>query len=681
VGREQALQMMQKHSPAVRDMAGYFRAEPKKISAGSIWPFLRERYGIDISRPELKRRDPKQVKQSRTGGQGADERARQQGEALESTLPPEPKATGIEAALEAIGSGWVTDPETGARVRTGLAVGDLSDRLAKLGDRLGFDELNQTPAIDGVALTASEIELLYVRLSEAGWKVNKACAIDALMRAARRHPFHPVQQYLEGVGAAVPPLPMEQWNRLDQHLLGIEDPIAAEFLPQYLISAAARVFRPGCGVRRSPVFIGPQHRGKTALGRIMFGAEWWVEGLQGSTDRDMRTRCHRGFGVELSELNGITKRSDQESLKAFLTERTDILRRAYGRTEEVLHRRFVFWGTSNGPPLRDLSGSTRFVCIPLTDRMLPLDWAVEHRDAIWSRAVEQYRQIPAGAEPWDTPSEACRLAVAERNANHQEIDPWAEGIEKVLRRRVEENDLPVKLPELLEAMEVPRERQSNSAGARVRAIAESLGWVWQQRWIDRKTGIKAKGLWPPLAPTGPHRAPTGPPPADPCAGERSGPVAPMAPTESERSGETGGHGTTGQQQRSDSQSVGASGGGRWGAPPDSSGDAGSESHLRAVPVGATGGGQADNEGFSQAQQRTEPEVLLCELFADPPPAQVAPPWLPELERLAAAHPDQPAPWLAQQLDPSGTGRPEGRDVLPWLKRLRARAGADQEAAA
>ena len=59
-----------------------------------------------------------------------------------------------------------------------------------------------------------------------------------------------------------------------------------------------------------------------------------------------------------------------------------------------------------------LTGSTRFVCIPIPDRMLPLDWLRQHRDAIWARAVAEFRAIAPGEEPWDRPTEELQPAAA-----------------------------------------------------------------------------------------------------------------------------------------------------------------------------------------------------------------------------------------------------------------------------
>jgi len=487
LGREGALELMRHHSPHIKDMEGYFVTAPSKLSPGSIWPFLREKYGVDIRRHDLKGRSresaapPRAARQEQAAEQaaGADQ--------SEEAEPAQQRQGGINTDLEM---------KQKPKIRT-LAPHEVKAQLPR---RLGgIPRLNiRTNDFEagGKVYTADDAGRLYVHLCGEAERWPSQATFDVFVELAKDRAFDPVEEELNRLGKTVEPLPMEQWERLDQHLLGIDDPIAAKFLPQFLLSAVARVFRPGCGVRRSPVLIGPQWRGKTKLGAILFGQSHWIENVT-DLGKDDLLRLQSAWGVELSELDGITRRKDQEALKAFLTATQDAFRAPYAKATTKHDRRCVFWGTANGPPLRDLSGSTRFVCIKLPDQMLPLDWARENRAAIWSRAVALYRRVPADQEPWDHSTEEERKAIEERNANHQETDPWAEEVAQHLRSAAER---PVSVAYLLDRMDIPKGQRNNAMAARVRQLAEAVGWVMERR---RPIGSdeKKQGLWPadPLA--------------------------------------------------------------------------------------------------------------------------------------------------------------------------------------
>jgi len=356
-------------------------------------------------------------------------------------------------------------------------------------DRFGTPRLNIRSG--GVLLgtkeaTADQVDRLYLELSNENeqWPIKPTA--DAIWAMAEANPMDPVADFLLEVEQNSRPLPPAQWKRLDKWLLGIDNPTAAQFLQQYFVGAVARVFAPGCEARCSPVLIGPQQRGKTTLGRILFGEPFWVEGLK-NLERDAVMRCQTGWGVELSELDGVTRRCDVESLKTFLTERVDSFRKPYGRGVVKTDRRFVFWGTANGPPLRDLSGNSRFLCIGLPDQMLPLDWAIANRKALWAMAVKQYRK----GFDWVMVSEEERGERIAANLNFEQIDPWAELIAAALRHS---GSSFVPISTLYEKLEVPPERQNNVNARRIRELAAREQWEYRQRRVN---GVAMRGFWRP----------------------------------------------------------------------------------------------------------------------------------------------------------------------------------------
>lgn len=402
----------------------------------------------------------------------------------------------IEAALQrhlqppeaahAPSPGEEPKPTASSGKRVTLAPDEI---LALLPHRIGAPRLNirtRDVHLPDRILSGDETARFYLELSNSRERWLKEPTADAVQHLAARAQFDPALEELERITATAEPLPMEEWNRLDLAMFNISDPIAAAFLPRYLIGAVARLYRPGCQLDQTPVLIGPQGIGKTQTGRVLFGAAFFGDGLTHRFDVDDVTRLQRVWALELSEVDGITRRSDQEALKAFLTRQTDIERRKYGRSPEGIPRRSVFWGTSNGAPLRDLSGSRRFVCIPLPAAPLPLDAIAAMRPPLWARAVEQYR---AGV-PWFSPPEEA-AAITQRNADHQQVDPWAEELAEYLERK--KAAAPIKTGELLTFLEVPKDRRTPVTATRLRQVMEALGWEQRRPQVN---GRRVLGFYP-----------------------------------------------------------------------------------------------------------------------------------------------------------------------------------------
>lgn len=353
--------------------------------------------------------------------------------------------------------------------------------------RLIIDKLGATPKLnirtDEVLIgeeyySADAISRIYLDLSdiEEQWPIQPTS--DAIWSMAEKNQFDPIKIHLDGLKEHSP-LPMEQWQRLDKHLLGIENKTVAEFLIQYLVGAVARVYEPGCEARCTLVLVSnAQEIGKSEIMKILFSSgdnDYYLEGLTGNLDTDTRMRCRTAWVTELAELDGVTRRADVAALKAFLTERTDNFRKPYGRGFKDYKRNFIFWGTSNEPPLRDVTGSSRFLCVELPNKPLPFEWIKAQRNSIWSRAIEQYQ---AGFQ-WNRPTEEQKADRIKQNEEFQQIDPWIDLLRRFIERREEitPNGI-VPLADLYRELNVLNSEQNTINARRIRLGIESLGWKY-----------------------------------------------------------------------------------------------------------------------------------------------------------------------------------------------------------
>ena len=100
---------------------------------------------------------------------------------------------------------------------------------------------------------------------------------DAFIELANENEFDHVAVDLANLKVDL--LPDEDWNHLARFLFDIDDEIADQLMPRYLVGAVARVITPGCQLRQTPVLQGGQGIGKTELGRALFGHDFYDDGL------------------------------------------------------------------------------------------------------------------------------------------------------------------------------------------------------------------------------------------------------------------------------------------------------------------------------------------------------------------------------------------------------------------
>ncbi len=249
--------------------------------------------------------------------------------------------------------------------------------------------------------------------------------IQAIQTAARDHPFHPVKTYLNAI----------QWDgieRLDRWLsmyLGAEDTEYSRAVrARWLISAIARIFRPGAKADCCLILEGPQGIRKSTALRILAG-EYFTDELAdlGSKDAAMQTRGV--WIIELSELDSLSN-SDVARIKAFMNRTTDRFRPPYGMRLVESPRQCVFAGTVNHSTyLRDETGGRRFW--PVTCGRIRIDELSQDRDQLWAEANVRFT---AGAPWWLETAELVHMA-ADQQIERYEGDPWEEVIGPWLEAR------------------------------------------------------------------------------------------------------------------------------------------------------------------------------------------------------------------------------------------------------
>ena len=287
---------------------------------------------------------------------------------------------------------------------------------------------------DGSLLSRDDLSTIYLDLSvRSPYQWSKTLAEDAVTKLAKLNQYDHIKEHFLDLVKTSAPLPNAKWDRLDQLIFGIDDPIARMFMPKYLIGAVARLMVPGCPSVPTPVLIGEQGIGKSLSCKALFGDDYVVDDIGYSLDKDDISRAHRYWCTELAEMDGITSRGDRERLKAFLTRERDTYRRPYAHGDTVYLRRFVFWGTSNSVPLNDPTGNRRFVAIDLLSKTpsnpIPIEQIKLHRAAIWARAYQEWQK---GTSYHLTPAE--QSLVNGGNSVHTSSDTWADRLGESLKK-------------------------------------------------------------------------------------------------------------------------------------------------------------------------------------------------------------------------------------------------------
>jgi hypothetical protein len=128
----------------------------------------------------------------------------------------------------------------------------------------------------------------------------------------------------------------------------------------FLVSAVARVMRPGCKVDHTLVLEGEQGTLKSTAVRILAGDDFFTDQINDFSNKDASMQV-RGIWI-IGELAAITgARTEMEKVKRFLTQQDDRFRVPYGRRVVRVPRQCTFIATTNADDwMKDETGNRRF---------------------------------------------------------------------------------------------------------------------------------------------------------------------------------------------------------------------------------------------------------------------------------------------------------------------------------
>lgn len=239
-------------------------------------------------------------------------------------------------------------------------------------------------------------------------------------RIADKHQYNPILEWIKSVRWDG----HERFKSFCNTIKAVNDPLKEILLFRWMISAVAAVARPeGVSAHGVLVLQGDQYIGKTKWFKSLVPPEmqqYIQDGLMlDPKDRDSKMACLRNWIVELGELDATFRKADIASLKAFVTQDRDVMRKAYARRESEFARRTVFFASVNPREyLHDPTGNRRF-------------WTIEAREIDHSHNIDMqqlwaeiYRKFQRG-ETWFLNTEEMMM-LNEYNQEFETVDPIEE---------------------------------------------------------------------------------------------------------------------------------------------------------------------------------------------------------------------------------------------------------------
>ena len=259
--------------------------------------------------------------------------------------------------------------------------------------------------------------------------IGRVIASEAADAVARARPhYHPVLEYLQS----------QRWDgepRIDEWLIrymGCENtPYVRAVSAKWLMSGCKRIVDPNTpGVRGEHwnqadytlVLEGGQGKKKSTALRSLCPL-WFSDDIGKEVGTpDSALGLQGKWIVEIAELSAF-RRSDWETIKAWLVRREDHYRRPYARRSEDFPRQNIFAASTNKRDwLTDDTGGRRFWPVKVGE--LDLEGLASVRDQLWAEAFFRFHE---GEATWL--SEDLERQAGEEQHERQDVDLWTDTVE------------------------------------------------------------------------------------------------------------------------------------------------------------------------------------------------------------------------------------------------------------
>lgn len=282
-----------------------------------------------------------------------------------------------------------------------------------------------------------------------------------------------------------------------------------------VVTAVARVKRPGCKVDTMVVLEGLQGIGKSTAVVELFSGAWYVDIIDPPSHKDFYITLQGNWVVEIGEMQSFT-RSEVNQVKQAITRRDDKFRAPYDKAASEHPRQSIFIGTTNADTyLMDPSGGRRFLPVKCTKADVGYVRAV--REQLFAEAIVK---LKAGFRWWEFPAEQ---AQSEQDQRYVE-DSWVEPVEAWLNGKVSSTQYPedmelsydsgskVPRPNSVTTTQVMRHALSIELAKHTRQDQMRLGQImrrlgWTQAPLQRVKGSPHTRIRPWVRPAAPVEPP------------------------------------------------------------------------------------------------------------------------------------------------------------------------------